>query len=59
MFHQHKLLKKNAVTTNAMCGSAMKTLGAKLQDSSTVGLPFSWGLIKKRSGGMITIYDMS
>jgi len=36
ILHQHKLLQQDAVTTNAACGTAMKTLNVKLRDSSTV-----------------------
>jgi len=36
VFHQHQLLRQNAVTTNATCGTAMKSVRAKLLDGSTV-----------------------
>jgi len=39
VFHQHKLLRQNAVTTNATRGTAMKTVDAKLHVNSTVCLP--------------------
>jgi len=36
IFHQRQLLQQDAVTTNAPRGTAVKTLNAKLRDSSTV-----------------------
>jgi len=36
IFHQHKRLKQNSVTTNAACGAAMKAVAARLRDNSTV-----------------------
>jgi len=36
VFHQLKVLRQNAITTNAARATAMKTVNAKLRDNSTV-----------------------
>jgi len=39
VLHQHRELRQNSVTTNAMSGPTMKAVSAKLHDGSTVRLP--------------------
>jgi len=45
IFRQHQQLRENSVITNAMCGTAMKSVRAQLQDSSTVRLLVSVTLL--------------
>jgi len=41
VLHQHQRLKHDLVTTNAACGTAMKSVCAKLRNGSTVCIPVS------------------